>query len=56
MKIAFMIAIFIAIAIILISRIAKKRQIDSEIEEDMGFFDGEAFLFDDDNSQHILMS
>ena len=37
---------------------ARQKKTDSDIddEEDMGFFDGEAFLFDDDNSQHILMS
>ena len=34
----------------------KKANSDIDDEEDMGFFDGEAFLFDDDNSQHILMS
>ena len=36
----------------------KQKKTDSDIddEEDMNFADGEAFLFEEDNSQHILMS
>lgn len=62
MKTALLIATFIVVAIVIISQIrliiAQKETIDSEIEEDLDFMEGEAFLFDDenDNSQHILMS
>lgn len=35
----------------------QQKKTDTDIdEEDMNFFDGEAFLFDNDDSQHILMS
>ncbi len=62
MKTALLIATFIVVAIVIISQIrliiAQKKEIDFEIEEDLDFIEGEAFLFDDenDNSQHILMS
>ena len=62
MKTALLIATFIVVAIVIISQIrliiTQKKEIDSEIEEDLDFMEGEAFLFDDenDNSQHILMS
>lgn len=62
MKTVLLIATFIVVAIVIISQIrliiAQKKEIDFEIEENLGFMEGEAFLFDDenDNSQHILMS
>lgn len=62
MKTVLLIATFIVVAIVIISQIrliiAQKKEIDFEIEEDLCFMEGEAFLFDDenDNSQHMLMS
>ena len=62
MKTALLIATLIVVAIVIISQIRliteQKKEIGSEIEEDLDFIEGEAFLFDDEhnNSQHILMS
>lgn len=62
MKTALLIATFIVVAIVIISQIlliiAQKKEINSEIEKDSDFMEGEAFLFGNENgnSQHILMS